>query len=263
MFGATERHAHEQAPTHGRNMRTRTFIGLILLVAALLVASTPALLTPTAKGVEHVAVQAGIMPDVEAAERKEKQRQEQAAEGAADPALALKGFSREKNGDLRDTVTNNERASNQRGRLEAGDRRVRMPGQLENQDAYSPPIVLEEGAMLLDSTGCPMMPTTAEEVAYIATDEGSAAYGQRVANADDPTTCQADLLAAVKAVNTGPTSILPGDRRRIASSVRSDSDRWVVDLHMWNLWRDMFSDYDTATTDAMKARRGLGAATSG
>lgn len=139
-------------------MPTRTsFIGLILLIAALLVASVPQLLTPTADGVERLAVRTGMLDEERPPKRtRSEPEDEQPAPGKlADPALTLRGHAVEEDGDLRDTVEVAERAATSRGRLAAGTTRRPLPGALVEADRALPPASIEDG-VLLDVAGCPM-----------------------------------------------------------------------------------------------------------
>ena len=129
-------------------MRTRTFIGLALLIVALIVASTPQLLDPTARGVATLGTQAGLIKPLpgsasdERASSKGKQLK---------PALQLHGYELQKNGDLRDTVSAQERSANARGRLIDGSHRVGLPGEPESSQTDLP--YPAPSAMLLDDTG--------------------------------------------------------------------------------------------------------------
>jgi hypothetical protein len=188
-----ERHAHGRGDdTHGRTMRTRTFLGLILLVAALIVASTPALLQPAATGVERLAVEAGVLDDQAKLAKERSARAEERGGSAADveERLELKGFSVEEDGDLRDTKAVGEREVNERGRLEAGASRTLMPGQKPGTDAFSPPFAAEDG-VLLDIDGCPVFRPEADVAALIANDEVLKLYQGKVAEADDVAACRA------------------------------------------------------------------------
>lgn len=174
-------------------MRTRTFLGLILLVAALMVASTPALLTPASAGIERLAVDVGMLPNKAAiakAERKQQKAREKELGTTVDPRLELKGFTREEDGDMRDTQPVGEREINVRGRLASGSQRLGLPGERPGRDAYSPPFAAEDG-VLLDIDGCPVFRPDADVATMLADPTTQKLYADKVASADDAAYCQA------------------------------------------------------------------------
>ena len=236
-------------------MRTRSFIGLILLVALLMVASVPALLAPATAGVEAALVRAGVIEDAQAkAEAERKADAANDADTSVDPALLLKGHELQESGDLRDTATASERASNQRARLTEGDQRQLMPGQLEDQDAYSRPPVLAEDGVLLDATGCPVFAAKDDVAAMFADPAVEQRYADKAAAADNPEACTASIEARVAADDAEDQQLLPGDVRQAAGSVRSDTDRMLFDLHRVDLFDTFFGNADAAEqADAIRA----------
>lgn len=177
-------------------MNARTFIGLIILIAALFVASVPELLDPTARGLEQAAVKVGALdPDPAKAQAAKAEAKAKADEPdpdeLAEPRLALKGFVVEEDGDLRDSVDPAERESFRRGRLTAGASRTRLPGQQEPVDEQVPPAAAEDG-VLLDITGCPVFRSDTDVAALLADPDMVDLYAAKVEESDDPEAC--DLL---------------------------------------------------------------------
>lgn len=224
-------------------MRTRSFIGLILLVAMLIVVSTPALLNPSADGIERLAIKAGIVDDTQAALQRER---EQDAAQSTDPVkarLVFKGHEVDaKTGDLRDTATAQERASNQRGRLVSGSQRQLMPGQLEDQDAFSRPVPQTADGMTLDDTGCPVIPDGMDPLAVMGNPTMKAQLTAKVAQADDPAACTTsinELVTEAKTAQTVSSSASPSSRR--ADSIRRRSLNGIaIDLTHMSLLAQMF-----------------------
>lgn len=250
----------EEPNPHGRHMRTRSFIGLIFLIVALLIASTPTLLQPTSHGIEVLAAKAGVI-DAPSSSTKSESTSSSGDGGSSDPLearLELKGHVLQENGDMRDTATQIERASNQRGRLEAGGQRILMPGQQENQDAYSLPPVLAEDGLRLDSTGCPTFAEDADIVTLWADEKVQALYEERAGQADDPEACAAAITLEVRAAVRSNTTMLPGDRRRTSASIRSDSERLMFELEMNAMYDAIFENWSTSDKQAAKIRASLG-----
>lgn len=230
-------------------MRTRTFLGLIILVAALMVASIPALLAPTARGVEHLAVEAGMLEDpvaIEKQRRKEQAKREAArgASGDVEDSLEIKGFTVEEDGDLRDTKTNGARDSNERGRLEAGASRALMPGQRPGTDAYSPPFASQDG-VLLDIDGCPVFRPEADVAALMANTESEQRYADKVASADDPADCRT-IFAERIAIATGtddPDVVRGAAGRQLAGLQYESFESMGITMHEYDMLVDIF-DFD-------------------
>lgn len=181
-------------------MRTRTFIGLIFLIAALFVASNPALLEPTAQGVERVALRAGVIDEPKQEPGSEvlldaKQKK------SADPVearLQLNGYVREESGDLRDTTPIGERETNTRRRLESGTYRAQLPGEYAYHSSDSPPIAAE-GKLLLDAEGCPVLRPEVDIVKLVGDEKEFARYEAQSAKADDPEVCEARFAESMEA----------------------------------------------------------------
>jgi hypothetical protein len=213
-------------------MRTRAFIGLILLVAAMMVATIPALLTPASGGIERVLVLAGLLDDPEYEAAKERKRDaEQSSDEQVDGRLELKGFEVTEEGDLRDTTPVGERDANQRGRLETGSRRTLLPGQAASTDAYDAPLTDPEN-LLLDANGCPMFRPGTDVPALLNDPETNQRYADRAASADDPADCALVLQARVDAATAAAeaTDELPGTRRQRGSLRRGGLHAQVIVL---------------------------------
>lgn len=238
-------------------MRSSSFIGLVFLVIALVVASTPALLTPTAGGVEWALVKLDwVKPAKEASARSDDRDDDEPSAGApVDPQLAFKGHVVEENGDLRDLTPVSERTSNRRGRLEGGNRRLPVPGQLARGDAYALPAVTAEGGVLLDATGCPHFdPST--DVATLMRDPAVAVrYGEKAAGADDPAACRALLDARITADDPDRVRPLPGDRRRAATGLRSDGERLLMEVYRVELFAEMMGIDEAARQELVDGAR--------
>ncbi len=233
-------------------MRTRTFFGLILLVAALLVASTPQLLEPTARGVELLGITAGVMPDPgEAYSRATRSSKD--SEDELEPTLKLKGHLVDENGDLRQVPAEKTRME-QRNRLGSGSERVSVTGS-RSWDPYRPNgHVANPEAALLDTGGCPVFPADADIAAMMADPETRQRYSNLAASADDPKGCRAELEATIKNAVDPVGFALPGDRRQVASSIRSDSQRLMFDLYMGGLYEDLFDGWVDAPKTAVAIR---------
>ncbi len=231
-------------------MRTRSFIGLILLVALLMVATIPVLLEPATAGVERLFVRAGW----KVAEEERKLDAANDADQPVDATLMLKGHELQESGDLRDTATTTERASNQTGRLADGARRAGLPGMLEDQNAYSRPPVLAQDGVLLDITGCPVFAERDDVAAMFLDPEVEQKYADKAAAADNPDACTAAIEARVAADEADPQQLLPGDERQAAGSIRSDTDRMLMDLYRLDLFDTFFGGVDAAEqADAIRA----------
>ena len=262
-------------------MRTRTFFGLILLVAALIVSSTPALLQPTADGVEHLAVEAGVLPDqAKLAKERERRAQKLAKERGIDvderlavdgeeqlgdddddtsSRLMLSGHVLEENGDLRDTKAADERAATG-SRLEAGTRRASLPGQLVSDRGDGIPRQYQSGSMVLDEFGCPTFGAW-DPIAMWDDPTTKAQWLDKAAEADDPGQCREfleQLVARARAAEE--PSILAGDRRTLAASVRGTSERLLIQRRADAIYASIFEEWADAQDLADDARASLGPA---
>lgn len=216
-------------------MRTRAFIGLILLVAALMVATVPALLAPASAGIERAIVLTGLIrdPGYEAAMDR-KRDAERSLDVQLDKRLEIKGFVVIEDGVLRDTTPLGARDSNQRGRLDAGSRRTLLPGQPASTDAYDVPLTDPEN-LFLDVNGCPMFHPGADVLAILNDPETNQRYADWAASADDPDDCTLVLQARVDAATAAVTAAkaadkLPDARREQNSLRRGGLHRQVVVL---------------------------------
>lgn len=240
-------------------MRTRSFIGLILLVALLIVAASPALLQSSANGMEQLAIDWNLVDDPQAEYEQSLNRDEESQSDPdaepAEPQLTLKGHVLDpETGDLRDTVTESTRASNQRGRLERGNRRVLMPGQLENQDAYSLPPVVDEGAFLRDDANCPRFEPW-DPVAMWDDNETRGQWLAAAGDADDPALCRQLLEARVEQAREG-TLIERADRHRLGTLSEFDSERLWLELMRMDLFASMTEVDEDRLSDTRADIRG-------
>lgn len=256
LVRAHGRCATASGSTHGTDahMRTRTFFGLILLIAALLVAATPQLLEPSARGVEKLGIKAGVMR-TPSSEPVREQRIDN--EGGAIPSqMTLKGYAVDRFGGMQDLNRIGER-TNQRGRLTQGEARLGMPGAQVRYDAYNPPVQSEAG-VLLDIEGCPVFPANSDIAALLADPATKQRYADRAASADDPVACRTALDATINAALALPEDgDLPGDQRRRGASVRSDSQRLMLDLYANGMYEDLFAGWLDAPQTAGEIRQDL------
>lgn len=236
-------------------MRSSSFIGLVFLVIALVVASTPALLTPTAEGVEGALVKLGWAEEAKEQRTAADGGEDGKAAAPIDPQLTFKGHVVEEDGDLRDLSPVSERTSNRRGRLEAGSRRLLVPGQRTRGDAYAlPPATAEEG-VLLDATGCPHFDPSTDVAALMRDPAVAARYAGRVGNADDPAACRALLDARIAADDPDRVRPLAGDRRLTAASIRSDNERLLMEVYRVQLFAQMLGVDDAARQELVDGAR--------
>ncbi|MCW2955704.1 MAG: hypothetical protein JWO69_573 [Thermoleophilia bacterium] len=241
-------------------MRTRTFIGLIILVIALMVASTPALLTPASRGIEVGLAQAGVPGFDQAAAAKDATATERTA--PIDPIedrLMLSGHVRVDN-DLRDDFSETERAANHGGRLLGGAGRTRLPGELDTSSATDQPIEFQDG-VLLDNAGCPVFRQGTDVAALWANADLRQRYEDRAANADDPADCRSVLAARRDAALDGAAAsewTLRGDRRDTAATLRGTSEQVAMTIAMGELYEEMFGEMATYTNIAKAAREETG-----
>lgn len=192
-------------------MRTRTFIGMIILILALIVASTPALLAVASREIQVGAHKVGI-PGVDAVPNSaSSQTSGNAAGGKVAPRLELKGYT-VTGSDLRDGYSTSERAATQGYRLATGTNRQLMPGQLRGATASAPPLTSSKG-VLLDSNGCPQFRPDADSTQVLATPAAKQLYANKVASADDPATCRATFAARTTAAD--PTKVTPMSERML------------------------------------------------
>lgn len=218
-------------------MRISSFIGLILLVVALMVASTPALLTPASRGAERALIELGAIKEQDRDAKPEPATDEAKAAEPVPSQLAFRGHQVEEDGDLRDLVAATERAGYQGGRLEAGNRRLPLPGQPASRDAAALPPVTTENGFVLDATGCPQFDPSADVAAIMADPGLSERYVAKAADADDPEACRA-LLERLAADASGDGA-LPGDRRGTAERVRSGSERLLLEVYRVQLLAEL------------------------
>ncbi len=245
-------------------MRTRTFLGLILLVAALMVASTPALLTPTANGVERLAIDAGVLDDQKVLAKERERRQEQREQDSGmevEGRLEIKGFVEEQDGDLRDTRPVGDREVNGRGRLEAGSQRLMLPGQKPGTDAYSPPFAVEDG-VLLDIDGCPVFRPEANVAAMMADPDTKTRYDGKVTTSNDAAACRVVFDQRV-AIATADDSNEPSGAmgRRMAGLEYESLESLGITVNQYALLLDIFDFTDSSDALAAASETNGGATT--
>lgn len=201
-------------------LRTRTFLGMVVLVIMLMVASTPALLDPTAERLQSAAAQAGV-PNISApgeaaraeAKARAKAKKQAEQEGTAiEAALALRGRTVEADGSLRDQYDPNARTTG--SRLAIGSHRTVLA---DGAAPVKTPPPLEDG-VLLDRTGCPQFSSDQDVATLWADPVSRARYEAKVASADDPAGCST-LFTQRRDEATGADvrTMLPGDARDAAS----------------------------------------------
>lgn len=220
-------------------MRTRTFIGLIFLVAALLVAANPVLLGQASNGLHALGITSGLIPD-----RAKQIKAQQAARAKVDPVdsvLELKGYQVQENGDLLDMTSVGDRESNQAGRTSTGRRRIALPGEKLNSDAYVDPPSVNADGLLLDPTSCPVLQDAYAAQRVIDDASVKAQILTASAKADDPAACRAELQTKLDEVQN-KLDLLPGERRGYAASVRGDRERMLIDMVQLGLYSSVFGD---------------------
>ena len=238
-------------------MRTRTFIGMILLVLALFVVSVPSLLDLASGGVQAAAHKAGV-PGVEAVRPA---NQKFASSKAADDGtvqlndgLEIKGY--EADGDnLRDGYSTAERESIGNGRLKMGSTRQELPDQLRNGTITSSPIPTGTG-ILLDSDGCPTFAKNANPTELMADPDVAQRYDDGVANADEPGACRTTFDARVAAgePSDDDTTQRIIDELGPAAIERMDPTEMLILVAYYDMFEDMFGSTlgsdatDTAAT---------------
>lgn len=185
-------------------MHARTFIGLILLIAALFVASVPELLDPTARGVEKAAIQVGFLKQA-TPPGSSGPKDATSTQDPVDKRLALRGYVLEEDGDLRDTVDPLDRESQGARRLRAGSSRTLMPDQVADPAADIPPASSEDG-VLLDITGCPLFRPDTDVAMLLANPELQALYAGKVSGADDPAACEVVLQERIATATARATT---------------------------------------------------------
>lgn len=213
-------------------MKTRSFIGLLLLVIALVVVASPSVLEPAAGGLDRAATTLGIPaaktpkdPSVPTAPTDGSNFDPKAKDVEVAPrAMIVKGYD-EGDPDLRDRFQAADRDPAGRGRLVAGQSRLPLPGQEGGSDLLLPPTTAE-GGVLLDVTGCPVFAPGADVAAMMADPDTIVRYEERVANADDAALCGPLFDQRVEAA-INPTASPAGDmttraaQRDVAASIRT------------------------------------------
>jgi hypothetical protein len=234
-------------------MRTRTFIGMILLILVLMVASTPALLDVVAIGVQKAAVRVGL-PGVPAPATAAKKPSTKAATGAGTVSarLELKGYLVGKP-DLRDSYSTAERAAIESNRLGSGAHRQLLSNQLKDSTLKSDPIPGVNG-VLLDSVGCPRFAVGDDVVALMADPTIAANYNAKVAAADDPAGCSTAFAARVAAADpskqvTSGTSAM-GRRYSTRQLDSMDLPDLLIELQGIELLSGMFGTRPSSTKAA-------------
>lgn len=221
-------------------MRTRSFIGLAFLILALLVVSTPALLEPTAAGVESLAISTGVL------EPPKLVNGPRASDEDVDPVearLQLRGHVADENGDLRDVAREGARDPLGGQRLASGSTRRGLLG-TDADDPLAGPVAGD--ALLLDRTGCPTFPKNADLATLLDAPETRERYTAAVAAADDPAACREALNAQIEAAPAGAAAESPTDatiRRGLALDRRAQRNlhAMVISLHEITLLDELLS----------------------
>jgi hypothetical protein len=233
--------------TDALDMRTRTFIGMIILILALIVASTPALLDLTSNGVQTALHKAGV-PGVPAANSGATAPSSSApAKDKLTAQLEIKGYIANKN-NLRDEYSTAQRAAIDTYRLSTGARRQLLPGQFKDASATSAPIPLSASGVLLDSNGCPEFADGAVSTAVLADPKVQQLYANAIASADNPATCTVTFTARTAAAD--PVKVAAAATGRTATDMRRysatnaealDNISAVILLREWNLENIFYS----------------------
>ena len=185
-------------------MPTRTFIGFILLVFAMLIASTPALLDPLSLGAQKGLDAAGVpgmSPDATFATRAEREDT-----GTVKDTLQLKGYEVGES-DMQDIYSPSDREEGQlrvNGRTTSGSRRAALPGSYSTSDPMSPP-VRSSGGVLLDKAGCPVFRAGLDLPTLWKDPTQQKKYLDKAASADDPAICRQRLEALVNNATASTT----------------------------------------------------------
>jgi hypothetical protein len=237
-------------------MRKGTFIGLIMLVAMLVVAASPPLLAASASGIEQLAIMGNLIAD-EPAERAATRSDQSEPPVAGE--LLLRGHVLEEDGDLRDQHLTAEREANQSGRLVAGAGRLSLPGQQPDQGVTGRPPETSNASFVRDASGCPTFGRW-DPVAMWENDELRQQWLDAAGDADDPDACVQLLDAQVEAA-AAPAGALPGDRNRVAASLRSDTERLMIQLRINETYARVFPDWVDAQDLAELQRARLAAPT--
>jgi hypothetical protein len=218
-------------------MRNRTFIGLILLVAMLVVAASPPLLAASAGGLEQLAIKSEL---VAAPHTREVTRTDESGP-PIDGELVLRGHLLDEEGDLRDQHLTAEREANQSGRLVAGTGRLALPGQPPDQGVAGRPPETSNENFVRDASGCPTFGRW-DPVAMWESDELRQQWLDAAGDAVDPDACVRLLEAQVESAGT-PAGTLPGDRNRVAASLRTDTERLMIQLRINEIYARVFPDW--------------------
>lgn len=243
-------------------MPKSTFIGLVFLIAALLVASVPELLHPTAGAVEQGMVSVGLMQPVKQQKpaTKDAKDTDKGTDDLSEKRLALRGYVVEKDGDLRDSVDPFDRDAAGRGRLAGGSSRLLLSGQRDRGDL--PPATSENG-ILLDITGCPLFRPETDVALLLADPDTAARYAEKAADSDDPAGCATLLderIAAATAPETAPPLGATTQRDRDAIR-RGGTTAMIIALAELELLADFMDD--ESLQESLAALEGEGDAKAG
>lgn len=231
-------------------MRTRAFIGLVILAIILMIVSTPALLTPTAREIQKGAVMAKVpgVPDPDATTPTPSRKPAATAIAANKKLrqLALKGYVASGT-DMRDLLPVGARHDTRSGRLAAGSSRTGLPGATQGSDpAFGSPATSQDG-LLLDAELCPVFPVGADVAELLADATTKQRYEDGVASSTDPATCRTRYQATVDAATgaSGPDLTIPAAVRRqqgAATGQRQSLIGLAVSLREISLLEDMLGD---------------------
>ncbi|MCW2949034.1 MAG: hypothetical protein JWN41_47 [Thermoleophilia bacterium] len=220
-------------------MRTRTFIGMIILILVLIVATTPTLLNQASINLQDALHKVGV-PGVAAAHRSTGSTPVVSkGGGAVPPQLLVKGFTVNKK-NLRDGYSTAERGAVQSYRLQSGSTREALPGQLADSSLTATPVP-DPGGVLLDSAGCPMFPANVDSSAVLADPVLAQNYANGIASADNPATCKVIFQTRITAAD--PSKVAAADatasalERRHHSASRSEATDNVDRIVLYREWQ--------------------------
>lgn len=199
-------------------MPTRTFIGLIFLVLALMVASTPALLNPAASGLREGLAAAGV-PGMASDDGVTRDKRKDT--GSVKNKLVLQGYERGKT-DMKDTQPVGERGQQlPGGRLVSGSRRALLPGESLPYDPKSPPVTSKNG-VLLDALNCPVFRDGVDIVTLWKDPAQKKKYTDKANAADNPKACIALLKNRVAAATNA--TLIDSNNLRDAVQLANTND---------------------------------------
>lgn len=238
-------------------MRTRTFIGMILLILVLIVASTPSLLDVVSGGVQNAGARAGV-PGMKAPKPSSTTAVATKGGGKVNSQLELKGYLVGKP-DLRDGYSDAERAATESYRLGSGAHRQLLANQPKDGMLGSDPIPGANG-VLLDSAGCPRFSADDDVVTLMADPTMAALYDGKVAAADDPAACKVAFAARVKAADPAQQATPGTSASKRHYSTRQLDSMDIADLYVELQGIDMLAGMFGSQPSTSRAATSIGGA---